>query len=163
MDWFQTFIGPDRGGQTWEQLSVRAVVLFGLGIVCIRIAGRRTFSNATPLDIIVALVVGSNFSRVMTGGAAFIPSVAATLVLVCLHRLLAMATLRWNIVASLVKGRPDVLVRDGEVDETALFRHGLSRDDLLQGLRAEQVETPADAHLATIERSGRISVVPRRQ
>jgi hypothetical protein len=55
-------------------LSVRAVLLFAFGIACIRIAGRRTFAHYSPLDIIVALIVGSNISRVMTGKGCLLPS-----------------------------------------------------------------------------------------
>ena len=92
MEIIRVLIGPDEGNASALQLSVRAVVLLAFGILCIRIAGRRTFSQATPLDIIVAIIVGSNLSRAMTGKAPFFPDLAATLVLVGLHRALAMAT-----------------------------------------------------------------------
>lgn len=49
----------------------------------------------TP-DIIPALVVGSNLSRVMAGKADFFPVLATTRVLVILHRVLALATLHWR-------------------------------------------------------------------
>jgi uncharacterized membrane protein YcaP (DUF421 family) len=125
------------------------------------VAGRRTFSHTTPFDIVVAIIVGSNLSRAMTGRAPFLPAIAATLTLVVLHRLLAMATLRWNLLSRILKSTPAVLVRDGVVDEKALIRHGLSRADLLEGLRLEQVEKPQDVRLATLEGAGRISVVPK--
>jgi uncharacterized membrane protein YcaP (DUF421 family) len=93
MHWLRLLIGPDEAAQPW-QMAVRAVILFAFGIACIRIAGRRTFSHASPLDIIVAIVVGSNLSRIMTGKADFLGGLAASLTIVVLHRLLAMATLR---------------------------------------------------------------------
>lgn len=42
MDWLHQFLGPEDGGATWWQLSLRAVVLFLVGIANLRIAGRRT-------------------------------------------------------------------------------------------------------------------------
>lgn len=78
MDWLTALIGPDDGTATTWQFCVRALVLLPYGILCIRIAGRRTFSNLTPLDIFVAIVVGSNISRAMTGKAPFLPTLAAT-------------------------------------------------------------------------------------
>jgi hypothetical protein len=54
METFRTLIGPDTGDATVLQLCFRAAILFAFGILCIRIAGRRTFSQITPLDIIVA-------------------------------------------------------------------------------------------------------------
>jgi uncharacterized membrane protein YcaP (DUF421 family) len=161
MEMLRTLIGPDNGDANAAQLCARAVILFFIGIAYIRIAGRRTFSHATPLDIIVALVVGSNLSRAMTGKAPFWSALAATLLLVVLHRVFAMLTLRWNWLAKLMKAEPVVLVRDGVADRDAMRRHGIGDVDLLEGLRLEQVERPRDVHLATLENNGRISVVRR--
>ncbi len=162
MELLHQLIGPEDGSASWWQLSLRAAILFVTGLILIRIAGRRTFSQATPMDIVVALIIGSNLSRAMTGKAPFLPALAATLVLVLLHRVAAMATLRWNWLSRLIKGTPAELVRDGRVDEGALRRHGLSKEDLLEGLRLEQVDRPADVALATLEGGGRISVVRRK-
>jgi uncharacterized membrane protein YcaP (DUF421 family) len=160
METFRTLIGPDNGDATVAQMCARAVILFLFGILCLRIAGRRTFSQITPLDIIVALVVGSNISRAMTGKAPFFPGLAATLVVVVLHRLLAVATLYWGPLAWLMKSEPVVLVRDGVADQAAMRRHAIGQTDLLEGLRMEQVERVEDVRLAMLEAGGKISVVP---
>lgn len=160
VNWLREIIGPDHGADT-AQLCARALLLFAFGILCIRIAGRRTFARYSPLDIIVAMIVGSNISRMMTGKADLIPSGSATLVLVLLHRLLAMASMRWDLFAWLVKARPIKLIEDGKVDPKALRRANLSRDDLHEALRMEQAEEPSDAKLAMLEGCGKVSVVHR--
>jgi uncharacterized membrane protein YcaP (DUF421 family) len=153
MEILRTLIGPDDGAASTAQLCARAVLLFLVGIAYIRIAGRRTFSQASPLDIVVALIVGSNLSRAMTGKAPFWPALAATLLLVALHRLFAMLTIRWTWLAKLMKAEPVVLVRDGRSDRKAMLRHGIGEQDLLESLK--------DVRLATLENSGKISVVRR--
>ncbi len=158
MDWFRALIGPDESAEPW-QICVRAVIIFAFGLLCVRIAGRRTFAQATPLDIIVAIVVGSNLSRIMTGKASFFGGLSATLLVVVLHRALAMATVHWNPLAAFMKSAPVVLVRDGQIDWAALRRHGLSREDLEEGLRMEQEESCENVRLATLEAGGTISVV----
>lgn len=160
MEWFEALIGPDTGAASPLQLCARAVIIFIFGLACIRVAGRRTFSQASPLDIIVAVIVGSNLSRCMTGKAPFIAGLSATLLLVVLHRLLALATLRWSPLSRWIKLGPVVLVRDGVRDERAMRIHGISEQDLMEGLRMEQVERIEEAHLATLEGGGNISVVP---
>lgn len=160
MSWFRHLIGPDQGADT-QQLCVRAILLFIFGIICIRIAGRRTFAQYSPLDIIVALIVGSNISRMMTGKADVIPSGSATLLLVVLHRLLAIGAMRWRALAWLVKAQPVLLVKDGEIDQHALNRANLSTDDLHEAIRLEQFDDPADLRSATLEGSGKVSVVPK--
>lgn len=159
METFRALIGPDTGEATAAQLCARAVLLFAFGVLCIRIAGRRTFSQIAPLDIVVALIIGSNLSRAMTGKAPFFGGLAATLTVVVLHRLLAMASLRWAGMGRWVKGSPAVLVRDGVLDRVALRRHGVSEADLAEGLRMEQVAHPSQVRLATLENGGKISVI----
>jgi len=155
-------IGPDEGTASVAQFCARAAILFLYGVLCIRIAGRRTFSNLSALDLIVALVVGSNISRAMTGKAPFVGTLAATLVLVVLHRLVALATVRSNWLSLFVKGRPAVLVRDGRIDPKAMLRHGISEEDLIEGMRMEQVAHINEVALATMERGGKISVIRKR-
>jgi uncharacterized membrane protein YcaP (DUF421 family) len=163
MDLIRSLIGPDEGNATALQLSIRAVILLFFGIACIRLAGRRTFSQLSPLDVIVAVIVGSNLSRAMTGKAPFFPGLTATFVLVVLHRLLAMASIRWGFLANVIKCAPSVLIAKGSVDEAALRRHGLSQGDLLEGLRLKNVARIEEVELATLEGGGQISVVPAKR
>ena len=82
------------------------MLLLPYGILCIRVAGRRTFSNLTPLDIFVAIVVGSNISRAMTGKAPFVSTLAATLLLgemISGRLLLAAALVGAGVVTSLTR------------------------------------------------------------
>jgi uncharacterized membrane protein YcaP (DUF421 family) len=160
MELFRTLIGPDDGQAGIGQMCFRTLILFIFGIICIRIAGRRTFAQASPLDIIVAIVVGSNISRVMIGRAPFWASLAATLLLVLLHRALAMGTLRWNLLSSWVRGSAVDLVVGGVANEKAMFRHAIGHDDLMEGLRMEQVDDLAKVKRATLEAGGKISVIP---
>lgn len=162
MEMLRIVIGPDNGDANVWQLSARAAILFIVGIIYIRLAGRRTFSHASPLDIIVAIVVGSNLSRAMTGKAPFLATLGATLLLVLLHRLGVMLTVREGWLSKLLKSEPVVLVRDGQEDRKAMLRHGISEADLREGLRLEQTQDPHEVELATLENSGRISVVPRK-
>ena len=161
MDMLHSIVGPDDGGANAAQMIVRVALLFVFGIFCIRLAGRRTFARYSPLDIIVAIVVGSNISRIMTGKAPFLLGVGATLLLVVLHRLVAMLTLRWPALGQLMKGRPAILVRDGRIDHHALRRHQLTENDLHEALRVEKVGDVAGVARATLEGSGKISVVQK--
>lgn len=161
MEIVRALIGPDDNAEPW-QICIRALVVFVFGVLALRIAGRRTFSQATPLDIFVAIVVGSNLSRIMTGKASFFGGLGATLVLVVLHRALAMATLRWNLVAKVLKSTPVPLVRDGKEDRRTMDRHGIGMADLEEALRLEQARNCDEVELATLEASGKISVLRKR-
>ncbi len=53
-----------------------------------------------------------------------------------------------------------MLLRNGEIDQRALARAGFTSDDLLEGLRMQNVDALAGARLAMLEGGGKISVVP---
>ena len=80
-----------------------------------------------------------------------------------LHRALAMATVRWSLLASWIKSRPVTLVSAGVVDRDALRRMTLSEADLMEGIRLRDVGAVSDVELASLEASGEISVVPARR
>jgi uncharacterized membrane protein YcaP (DUF421 family) len=155
-------IGPDNGEAEIWQLCIRAVVLFVVGLAAIRVTGRRTFSQMTPLDIVVALVIGANLSRAMTGRAQFVGAIVVTLLIALLHRLAMMAAYRWPRLCAWMKPSAVVLVRDGVLDRAAAARYAITGADLAEGLRMEQVERIEDVRLATLEAGGKISVVPKR-
>jgi hypothetical protein len=162
METFRTLIGPDTGDATVAQLCVRAAILFLFGIAL------HPHRRATDLlaDHAARHHRGDHHRLEHQPGhdrqGAVLPGLAATLVVVMLHRLLAMATMRWSPLAWLMKGSPVVLVRDGVADEAAMSRHAISRADLVEGLRMEQVERVEDVRLATLEAGGKISVVPKK-
>ncbi len=144
---------------TWPQECARAVVVFVYGLVLIRAGGRRVFGQWSALDIVVAIVTGSNLSRAMTGNAALFGTLAATTLLIVVHGLLAEAAARSGMVARLLEGRAIELGRDGSLDAAALRRHAISTTDVDQALRQSGVEQVRQTRRIVLEPGGKISVL----
>ncbi|TPW32835.1 DUF421 domain-containing protein [Pararhizobium mangrovi] len=154
-------IGTDAHHILWWQECVRAVLAFVLGLAMIRLLGRRAFGEQTPLDILVAVIMGSNLSRAMTANAAFFPTIAASFVLLLVYWLFAHAAARWHPLGFIIKGTSVTLVSDGELDRGAMRRHGVSEADLAEAARRSAIAGVDELHEARLERSGKISVIPR--
>ncbi len=162
MDWFHTVVGQSSQTITWWQMSIRALLLFLIAVVVIRLAGDRIFGKNTVLDIVLGVVLGSNFSRAMTGNAEFIPVVVSTVVLVAVHT--ALAHLAWHskAVSRAVKGEERQLVEDGTILWKAMRRQGIAEGDLAEAMRQQGVEPDLDQiQDAFLERSGKISIITR--
>jgi uncharacterized membrane protein YcaP (DUF421 family) len=152
-------IGQDSSGILWWQMSIRAVVIFLYGLVLIRLFGRRAFGKQSPVDIVIAIVIGSNLSRALTGNARFLPTLAATAIIVVLYWLIEHLAVRVHGVAILVKGRPIRLIRAGQIDEAALRRVGISRSDIEEASRQSGLVNLDSVQDAVFERSGKISTL----
>ncbi len=103
------------GNVTWAQECARAGAIFVYGLACVRIAGRRMFGKWAALDIIVAIIIGSNLSRALTGSAPLVGTLAATTLLVGLHWFLAQAAGRWKIWSVILEGRAVDLGQDAQL------------------------------------------------
>ena len=141
------------------QVCMRAVVVFFVLIIYLRIAKKRFLGQATAFDAILVIVIGSISSRAISGTAPFGASLAGTLTLIVLHWLLSYVSMYVPKLSGLVKGHSTIIIRDGTVDEKALRAAHMTADDLAEDLRAEGVSSPRQAREARLERSGNLSVI----
>jgi uncharacterized membrane protein YcaP (DUF421 family) len=75
------------------------------------------------------------------------------------HRLVALACARWPWLRKALRGEPRPLVTQGVVLDEALEREGLTRAELLAGLRKLGFASPEEVELAVLEETGHISAV----
>jgi uncharacterized membrane protein YcaP (DUF421 family) len=159
-----TVLGLDReaASLTFVQISLRGIVVFVAALVIVRCGDRRFLSQKTPFDVVLGFILASMLARDVNGTAAFFPTLGGGFVLVILHRVLAYWSRRSHTLGILIKGRSEVIVRDGALDEAAARNNRLSKHDLLEDLRLNgNVADIHDVFLAVLERNGYVSVVRR--
>lgn len=162
MDLFglHNLIGQEGTEITWLQMSFRGSLIFLSGLLLVRLAGKRLFGKWGALDTVVAVMIGSNLSRAMTGSAPFGPTLCATAALLLLHGIFVYAAVFIPRMSKLVKGSAAPLVRNGVPDLSAMRRHGVGVGDLEEAIRCHGVAHIADVSQACLERNGSISVIP---
>ncbi len=156
-----TLFGHKDDMNAWQECA-RAVLIFAYGLLLVRVAGRRMFGKWSALDFVLAIIIGSNLSRALTGGAALGGTLAATTVLVALYWLLAHLAARIPAVSHLLEGRAVVLAQHGKHAERDRLRHAISQADLDEALRERGIATPEEAERITLEPSGKITILKRK-
>ncbi|PPQ35752.1 DUF421 domain-containing protein [Rhodopila globiformis] len=147
----------------WWQECMRAVVIFIYGLILVRIAGRRVFGRWSALDIIVAIIIGSNLSRALTGPVPLGGTLAATTLMMALHWVLAQIAARSPVFAGIVEGKPRLLARGGRLQRSELLRDAISQHDLEEALHQSGVEHVEETRLVVLQPSGKITVLKGRQ
>jgi len=144
-------------------MSVRALAMFTIMLVLVRIGGVRLFSHRSSFDNVVAIVLGAVAARGIVGASDFGATVAASAVLVVLHRIVGWITVRSERLDVLIKGRRVPLYRDGRIETANLQKVTISESDMLESVRLEMQQRSLDGvEEAALERNGRISFVARR-
>jgi uncharacterized membrane protein YcaP (DUF421 family) len=146
---------------TMLQMCVRAVVVYLLLIVYVRIGKKRFLGQATAFDAVLIIIIGSVASRAVSGNAPFFGSLAAALLFILIHWVISYFTESSRSLSYLVKGHDTVLVRDGRIDRKALRKSHMSDDDLEEDLRGRGVDDVAAVKEARLERSGNLSVIKK--
>ena len=142
------------------QMALRTVVIYAFTLGIIRLGSKRFLSQATAFDAIVGIMLGSIMSRAINGSAPFLPTLAAGVVMVALHWLIALLAYSNTRLGTLVKGEPVLLIKDGTVQRDGVRRTSLSDHDLAEALRLNgSLTDPTRVRLAYLERNGRVSVI----
>ncbi len=159
---FSRALGLELEGKdlTTVQMALRAVIVFVLSIVMLKVGDKRFMGKSTAFDVFLGIVFGSTVSRAITGNAPFFPALVGGLVLVLLHWAFAAVAFRSHGFGKLVKGQERLLVRDGEILWDAMRKAHVTTRDLEEALRAEGEEPDVGrVKAAHLERNGDISVI----
>ena len=146
---------------TTYQVCDRAVLVFIVMIVYVRIGKKRFLGSATAFDAILVIIIGSIASRAISGTAPLIPSLTGTLTLIAVHWILSYFTRGAPTLSYLIKGTDTRIIKEGHVDSQALRNAHMSEDDLAEDLRSHGVASPKEVKDARLERSGELSVIKK--
>ena len=155
-------LGVEPRNLTFVQISLRGIIVFLVTLVAVRLGHKRSLSRKTPFDAVLLVILAAVLSRAINGSAAFFATLGGGMVLVVLHRLFAFLTFYSHRFGILVKGRPDVIVRDGQCDVPMMWRNHVSRHDLDEDMRLSvHIEDLSRIRIARVERSGDISFIKK--
>ena len=144
---------------------IRAVVVYLFLLLVFRLSGKRTLSETTNFDLVLLLIISETTQQAMVGNDhSMTNGVVLILTLVGADILLSLAK-QWSpAVDAWVDGVPLILVRDGKMIHERMNRERVDANDILEAAREQQgLERLDQIRYAVLERSGKISIVPRRE
>lgn len=160
-DTARTLLGIGQEELSAGQMALRAAVVYVIAVAIVRLGKKRFMGRATAFDLILAILLGSIISRVITGDAPFFAGLGAALTVVAMHWLFSAISVRWSRFGTLVKGSPRLLVRDGAIDRAQMRHVHMTDGDLWEDLRGKGISDLAEVAEARLERSGKVSVIKR--
>jgi uncharacterized membrane protein YcaP (DUF421 family) len=146
----------------WE-LVVRSVVVYVFLLVLLRLTGKRQVGQLAPFDLVLLLVLSNAVQNSMNGGDnSLLGGLISAVTLVALNFVVGYATFRSKRLETIIEGRPQVLIHNGQIFEDVMRKVQLTHHELNGALRQSGCACAADVHLAILENNGSISVVPRK-
>jgi uncharacterized membrane protein YcaP (DUF421 family) len=163
-NFLETFLGlsVEPKDLTFVQISVRGIIVFLATLIMVRLGHKRSLAHRTPFDAVLLVILAAVLSRAINGSAPFFATIGGGVVLVLLHRLFAHLAYHSHAFGILVKGKPDVIVRDGQCDFDMMRRNHVSVHDLQEDMHLNgHIDDLSKVRLARVERSGDISFIEK--
>jgi uncharacterized membrane protein YcaP (DUF421 family) len=145
------------GGLGW--VAVKAVLLFAVAVIGLRLGERRTLAQLSAFDFAVAVAIGAIIGRGATASdTSFATSAVALVTLLVAHRVVAISR-RHSRVVRLIDHPPRVLVAGGELQAQELARAGLTDADVYALLRENGVGDLGQVGYLLYETRGTVTVI----
>src|SRR5690349_9249871 len=103
-------------------IAVRAIFIYVYLCALVRLSGKRTIFQATPLDFVVGLILGDMIDDLLWAEVPASVFVAGTGSLMLAHLALSLAISRSEKLRRWVIGEPTPVVQIGEMDRQGLRR-----------------------------------------
>lgn len=146
----------------WWEFIVRAVVVYCVLLLMVRLSGRRTVGQLRPFDLLVVMLLSEGVSNSLTGpDESLVGGLIVAATLIFLNTLAAIATARSRKLSALLEGTPILIARDGQVFDDARKAARVGEDDIEQALHEADC-TMEDVKCIFLEADGSLSVLQRR-
>jgi uncharacterized membrane protein YcaP (DUF421 family) len=146
------------------EIIVRAVIVYVLLLLVLRITTRRVIRSATPMDMVLIFVFGGlaiggvmGDDRSITGASLAIGTFAM------MHVILSLAARRWPAIGMITEGAPLVIYADGEWNRARLRTLRIRERDVITEARQKGMRGIDEVEVAIAEHNGGISIIPKRQ
>ncbi len=141
----------------WE-IIVRAIIVFLFVLIIIRISGKRDVGEMSPADLILLLLMSASAHSSLAGSdKSILGGLIGVGTLLGVNYIFNSIAFRSKGFEKFLKGHPEVIVQNGEVQMKILKRHRLSLMQLKVGLRKEGIEEIDDVRIAVLEPDGEIT------
>src|SRR5207245_10369472 len=137
-DWSEIF----RLGIPWTHLVLRAVIIYVVFFIGLRLFGKRELGQFTTFDLVLVLLVANALQPAITGPDQSVTGGAIIVViLLVFNRAVAMLRSRWLWFDALIEPPPTVVVVDGQISKVALDKGGLGETDVESAIRGHGFDT----------------------
>ena len=139
----------------------RTVLLYILIVVGMRLMGKRQIGELEPSELVLTMMISDLASVPMQDfGIPLLAGFIPILTLLALSLFLSQLSLHNLRFRRLMCGSPTILIRNGEIQQSAMRKNRLTLDELLEELREQGYSDLQDIKYAILENSGQLSVFP---
>jgi uncharacterized membrane protein YcaP (DUF421 family) len=139
--------------------ALRAVAVYLLMLVVVRLLGKREIGSFTAFDFLVALMLGEVVDEIIYGDVTFAQGAVAILVIGAAQYVTGWVTFRSARADKVLDGTPTVVIRNGALQHAQMRAERMNEQEVMALLRLQGIEDLREVKLAVVEVGGQMSVL----
>jgi uncharacterized membrane protein YcaP (DUF421 family) len=143
-------------------IFTRAVVLFTILLIVIRLMGKRQIGEMEPFELVITLVISELACIPMADKSIPLTyGVVAILSMFIIHQLI-VALSKIPYMQKLLSGKPVLVIDKNGISDYALRKLNMQVNDLLQVLRNAGYFSLEEVDYGLMETNGQLSIIPKK-
>jgi uncharacterized membrane protein YcaP (DUF421 family) len=140
----------------------RISIMYLYALALVRISGKQTLGQLSPMDFVVTLIIGDLFDDVSWAEVPVLQGMVGFATIILMHILFTLINSRNQSIHRMIASPSRVLIENGKLVQENL-QHEWMRPEMVQfELRLKGEEHPKDIREARLEPKGQMSVLHTR-
>jgi uncharacterized membrane protein YcaP (DUF421 family) len=134
---------------------LRPVIVYLVLVLLLRLFGKRELAQLNPFDLVVLLSLSNTVQNAIIGDDNSVTGgLIGAFSLLAINWLVVRVLFRSKRLTRAFEGQATVLVRNGQIDQKALARESLTREELLDVIHRQGFEDFHQVHKCELEPNG---------
>ncbi len=143
-------------------ILARAVILYIIIIISIRLMGKRQLGELQPSELVTTILI-SNIASIPLEDTSMpmLMGIYPIFTLISIDVIMSAVCMKSKRIRRWVSGSPKIVIYNGEVDQKIMKDLRLTVDDLVESVREQGVFDISEVQYAIMETTGSISVMKK--
>lgn len=140
---------------------IRTLILYVFVVGAVRVMGKREIGELQPSELVVAILISELAAIPMQeGGIPLVSGIIPILTLISCEMILSELQLSNVKMRHIISGKPNILIKNGQIDQREMRKLRFTIDDLMEELRHSGYMNVDEIAYAILETNGKLSVFP---
>lgn len=142
-------------------MAFRISIMYVFALAILRLSGKRSIHNLSPLDFVVATIIGDMFDDAIWSEISLAKTLVGITTIIGWHILVSVGVHYSQRIERLVAGSQTLIVKNSRMNEKGLKKERTPKEEAMAQLRLSGEEHLTEIKEAYWEPEGKISVLKK--
>ena len=152
--WSNMFV-LDHEKVTWVEKIIRPILVYAALVFLLRLFGKRELGQLNPFDLVVLLSLSNTVQNAIIGDDNSVSGgIVGAIALLSINYTMAWFKYRSRWFESFIEGKPRTLIENSKIDEDAVKKELLTKEDLDTIAHKQGLDSAEDIEKCVIDPNG---------